>query len=114
MEGGGSECGIATKKSRTGTSRLFLVSLFEWRPSLPAGLRGQAAWSVEECARFAALRMYELLQLLSRDKKALPTARRLGLSLCHPQPQATAQRVNSCWWWACDAQRTGSCCSAGV
>ena len=32
----------------------------------------RAAWSVEECARFAALREYELLQLLSlADKKAL-------------------------------------------
>ena len=30
----------------------------------------RAAWSVEECARFAALKEYELLQLLSRDKKA--------------------------------------------
>ena len=35
-----------------------------------------------------------------------------------PQPlssaAATAQQVNRCWWWDCDAQRTGSCCSAGV
>jgi hypothetical protein len=55
--------------------------------SITARRPPRAAWSVEERARFAALREYELLQLLSRDKKALTTARRLGLSLSHPQPQ---------------------------
>ena len=81
----------------------------------------RAAWSVEKCARFAALREYELLQLLadlSRDKKGLTTARRLLVVDSRPQPlspaAATAQQVNRCWWWACDAQHTGSCCSAGV
>ena len=66
--------------------------LFEWMASFTRPPR--AAWSVEECARFAALREYELLQLLSRDKKALTTARRLGLSLSHPSAAATAQQVN--------------------
>ena len=37
-------------------------------------------WSVEECALFAARREFELLKLLSSDKKALATARRLGFS----------------------------------
>jgi len=36
------------------------------------------AWSVEEHALFAARKEYELLRLLSGDKKALATARRLG------------------------------------
>jgi hypothetical protein len=47
----------------------------------------RAAWSVEECARFAALKEYELLRLLSTDKKALMTARRLGLTFSQSQPQ---------------------------
>ena len=48
-------------------------------------------WSVEDAARFAAVKEFELLQLLSTDTKALTTARRLGLRLGHTQPQTQAQ-----------------------
>ena len=45
----------------------------------PAALRG--SWTIDEAARFAALKEYELLKLLSADRRALATARRLGLPL---------------------------------
>ena len=35
-------------------------------------------WTVEEAALFAARREFELLRLLSTDRRALATARRLG------------------------------------
>ena len=69
------------------TTCVTAARLFEWMGSFTARQPPRAVWSVEECTRFAALREYELLQLLSRDKKALTTARRFGLSLSHPQPQ---------------------------
>ena len=86
-----------------------------WRPSLlPAGLRGQRGWSVEECASFAAA-------LNEIRAAAAPLSGQEGSddgASTRPQPlssaAATAQQVNRCWWWDCDAQRTGSCCSAGV
>jgi hypothetical protein len=37
-----------------------------------------AAWSVDDASTFAAQKEFKLLQLLSTDKKALATARRLG------------------------------------
>ena len=43
-----------------------------------AGRRPSRSWTVEECAVFAARKEFELLKLLSTDKKALATARRLG------------------------------------
>ena len=45
-------------------------------------------WTVEEAARFAARKqgLSELLQLLSTDKKALTTARRLGILFGQTQP----------------------------
>jgi hypothetical protein len=67
-------------------SRIY-GTIFELVASFTARRPPVAAWSVEECTCFAALREYELLQLLERDKKALATTRRLGLSLSHPQPQ---------------------------
>jgi hypothetical protein len=39
----------------------------------------RAGWTIAEAALFAARKEYELLRLLSADKKALATARRLGL-----------------------------------
>ena len=46
-----------------------------WRPmTRPAGRE----WTVEEAAQFAARRDFELLRLLSTDRRALATARRLG------------------------------------
>ena len=48
------------------------------RSALPPRRR---EWTVEEHALFAARKEFELLRLLSTDKKALATARRLGLSL---------------------------------
>ena len=46
------------------------------RSALPPRRR---EWTVEEHALFAARKEFELLRLLSTDKKALATARRLGL-----------------------------------
>jgi hypothetical protein len=46
-----------------------------------------ALWTIKECAHFAALKEFELLQLLSRDKKAFATARHLSLYSSQPQPQ---------------------------
>lgn len=48
-----------------------------------------AAWTVEECALFAARKQFELLRLLSVDAKAFSTLRRLCFALAagHPQPQ---------------------------
>eukprot|EP00966_Prymnesium_polylepis_P209554 4854316-Prymnesium_polylepis.1 len=39
----------------------------------------RAEWTIAEATLFAARKEYELLRLLSADKKALATARRLGL-----------------------------------
>ena len=47
----------------------------------------RSEWSVEDAARFAARKEFELLRLLSTDAKALTTARRLGLPLGQAQPQ---------------------------
>ena len=41
--------------------------------------RPPAAWSVDDASTFAALKEFKLLQLLSADKKAFATARRLAL-----------------------------------
>ena len=43
-----------------------------------AAARPRSAWSPEECAVFEARREFELLKLLSSDKEAFATARRLG------------------------------------
>ena len=43
-----------------------------------AAARPRSAWSPEEAAVFAARRDFELLKLLSTDKKAFAMARRLG------------------------------------
>ena len=53
------------------------------RAARPAGRE----WSVEEAAVYAARRDYELLKLLSRDKRALHTARLLGVPLGEKQHQ---------------------------
>ena len=42
-----------------------------------------AAWTVADHAMFAAQKEFELLKLLSTDKKALATARRLGMPMVH-------------------------------
>jgi len=48
----------------------------------------RSEWTVEEAARFAALKEFKLLQLLSTDKKALrATARRLGFLFGQTQTQ---------------------------
>ena len=54
------------------------------RSALPPRRR---EWTVEEHALFAARKEFELLRLLSTDKKALATARRLGLSTTAANPQ---------------------------
>ena len=58
-------------------------------------LRGQPRdqWSVEDAALFAATRDFQLLRLLSTDKKALATARRLGGSWA--KPLATQNRTHT-------------------
>ena len=64
------------------------------RSALPPRRR---EWTVEEHALFAARKEFELLRLLSTDKKALATARRLGFSTIaghpqsHPQPPVAAR-----------------------
>ena len=50
-----------------------------------------AVWSVDDASTFAAQKEFKLLQLLSTDKKAFSTARRLGLFSARPQPQQTAR-----------------------
>ena len=50
------------------------------RPSRPS------EWTLEEAARFTALKEGYLLQFLSENKKAFATARRLGLPLLQSQP----------------------------
>ena len=50
--------------------------------------RAAPAWSIDEASTFAALKEFKLLQFLSTDKKALTTARRLGLNFSHSQPQS--------------------------
>ena len=50
----------------------------------------RAEWSVDDCALFAARKEFELLKLLSTNKKALATARRLGLFHIQPQPHPPA------------------------
>ena len=49
--------------------------------------RAVPAWSIDDASTFAALKEFKLLQFLSTDKKALTTARRLGLYSTHPQSQ---------------------------
>ena len=57
-----------------------------------AGRRPAAPpWSVDDASTFAALKEFKLLQLLSTDKKALATARRLGLTFSHSQSQPTSR-----------------------
>ena len=51
--------------------------------------RPQNQWSVHDAALFAATRDFELLKLLSTDKKAFATARRLGGSWAPQQPPTT-------------------------
>ena len=46
----------------------------------------QCEWTVEEHALFAARKEFELLKLLSRDRKALATARRLGFMASAGKP----------------------------
>ena len=48
----------------------------------------RSPWTLEEAARFAALKEGYLLQFLSKHKDALATARRLGVLQPQPQPQA--------------------------
>ena len=60
------------------------------RPSLVAGCRLRR-WSVDDASIFAAQKEFKLLQLLSTDKKAFTTARRLGLFSTQPQSQQTAR-----------------------
>ena len=73
--------------------------------------RAAPAWSIDEASTFAALKEFKLLQFLSTDKKALTTARRLGLSFSHPRV-ATAQQVTR-WQWRRAPSSTGCCCGAG-
>ena len=46
----------------------------------------QRVWTIEEYALFAARKEFELLKLLSTDRKALATARRLGYNTSAWQP----------------------------
>jgi hypothetical protein len=54
-----------------------------------------AAWSVDDASTFAAQKEFKLLQLLSTDKKALATARRLGFFQQQPQPPGKASAAQA-------------------
>ena len=62
------------------------------RPAVPRPYR---QWTVEECAHYAALRDFELLQLLSRDKRVLVTARRLGVAGKQPHAWVPADTAGA-------------------
>ena len=62
------------------------------RPAVPRPYR---QWTVEECAHYAALRDFELLQLMSRDKRVLATARRLGVAGLQPHSWIPAAPVGT-------------------
>ena len=64
-------------------------SPFEVMASFTARRPPRVACNVEGCARFAALKEFELLRLLSSDKKAFATARRLGFGWGAPCPHST-------------------------
>ena len=53
--------------------------------------RAAPAWSIDDASTFAALKEFKLLQFLSTDKKALTTARRLGLNFSQSQPQSASR-----------------------
>ena len=61
------------------------------RPGQPS----RSAWSIEDSARFAALKEYELLRLLAKDKHALAAARRLGGITGRAAQQANVTRKPS-------------------
>ena len=52
-----------------------------------------AAWSVDDASTFAAQKEFKLLQLLSTDKKAFVTARRLGLYLLNSTATAADRKI---------------------
>ena len=53
--------------------------------------RAVPPWSIDDASTFAALKEFKLLQLLATDKKALTTARRLGLSFSHSHSQSPSR-----------------------
>ena len=57
--------------------------------------RAVPAWSVDDASTFAAQKEFKLLQLLSTDKKALATARRLGFFQQQPQPPGKASAAQA-------------------
>ena len=69
------------------------------------------AWTVEESAIFAARRDFELLVLLSTNKKALATARRLGLGRA-AQPHTAAEKPQD--RQPCDGGAGGSAMASGM
>ena len=75
----------------TCTNTPHLLGYMFKRASMASFLRSAAPprreWSLEEAALFAARKEFELLKLLSTDKKALATARRLGFLFGQTQMQ---------------------------
>ena len=75
----------------TCTNTPHLLGYMFKRASMASFLRSAAPprreWSLEEAALFAARKEFELLKLLSTDKKALATARRLGFLFSQTQMQ---------------------------
>ena len=71
-----------------------------------------AVWSVEDAASFAVMKEFKLLQLLSTDKKALATGRRLGYSFQQPQPQYS-QCFRCCYCYG-RLSRVDCWCGIGV
>ena len=67
------------------------------------------AWTLEERALFAARKEFELLRLLSTDKKAFATARRLGVfSYSHSQPQASNVAMDAAAAPSCSTAAAGA------
>ena len=64
-----------------------------------------AAWSVDDASTFAAQKEFKLLQLLSTDKKAFATARRLGLYSTQPQLQVQFYRTAIAVLYICRLRR---------
>ena len=73
---------------RTGRSRSFTAPKASFLPRRPP------AWSLEDSAVWRARVEFELLKLLATDRKALVTARRLGMPLAI-QPSQVAGKLLS-------------------
>ena len=71
----------------------------------------RAEWTVEDAARFAALKEFKLLQQLSSDKQALTMARRDSASFSDRPDAAAHAATATCSSCGCRCRcAAGSCC----